>query len=62
VGLAPTTLARWRSSASGDDQRRGPHTRPANAFSEAERANVVELASLPEHVSMAPCALVLDVN
>lgn len=59
VGLAPTTIARWRSRPPGTgDARRGPKTRPANALSDTERAEVIELMNIPEHSSMSPSTLV----
>ena len=58
VGLAPTTIARWRARPGAGDGRRGPKTKPANALSESERAEVVELMNTPEHSSMSPSTLV----
>jgi putative transposase len=59
VGLAPTTIARWRVRPAGTgDRRRGPKTKPAHALSDSERAEVVELMNTPEHSSMSPSTLV----
>ena len=43
VGLDTRTVQRWleRGTDGGDDRRRGPNTRPGNALSEAERAQVL---------------------
>lgn len=58
VGLAPTTLARWRANPDAEDRRRGPNSTPRNALSDAEVDEVVAVMNAPEHSSMSPCALV----
>lgn len=58
VGLAPTTINRWRLRPGAEDARRGPKTKPRNALSEQERAEVVEVMNAPEHSSMSPDVLV----
>ncbi|MFV8751695.1 hypothetical protein ACNOYE_14215 [Nannocystaceae bacterium ST9] len=59
VGLASTTIARWRVLPPGmGDGRRGPKTKPANSMSDVERAEVIELMNTPEYSSMSPCTLV----
>ena len=58
VGLAPTTINRWRANPDVEDARRGPKTKPRNALSEDERDAVVAIMSAPEHSSMSPDALV----
>lgn len=58
VGLAPTTVARWRARPDVEDRRRGPNTRPRNSLSSSERENVVAVMNAPEHSSMAPSTLV----
>ena len=58
VGLAPTTIARWRAKPGSEDGRRGPLTKPSNALSDQERAEVVSLMNDPEHSSMSPSTLV----
>jgi putative transposase len=58
VGLAPTTIARWRARLGAGDGRRGPKTKAKNALSDTERAEVVELMNTPEHSSMSPSTLV----
>jgi putative transposase len=58
VGLAPTTIKRWRANPDAEDARRGPVTRPRNALSERERADVVAMMNAPEHSSMSPDTLV----
>ncbi len=58
VGLAPTTIKRWRAAPDTQDRRRGPKTKPKNALSEQERASVASLMNAPEHSSMTPDTLV----
>lgn len=54
VGLASRTLERWREADVGDDGRAGPRTRPANAFTPAERAKVLEVVNSPEYRDLPP--------
>lgn len=58
IGLAPTTVARWRASPDGDDARRGPIAKPSNALTDAEEREAIELMNAPEHSSMSPDTLV----
>lgn len=58
VGIAPTTLARWRANPTAEDGRRGPNSTPRNALSEAEVNDVVAVMNAPEYSSMSPCVLV----
>jgi transposase InsO family protein len=58
AGLDPRTVERWRKRPDGDDLRRGPKTRPANALTVAEEAQIVELATAPEFVGLSPHQLV----
>lgn len=58
VGLASTTVARWRAAPATDDRRRGPKTTPRNALTAEERAEVVAVMSAPENSSMSPDSLV----
>ena len=58
VGIAPTTLGRWRAAPNVEDGRRGPRTKSRNALSEQERTNIVEIMNAPEHSSMSPDTLV----
>ena len=41
AGLDTRTVERWRQRPDGDDLRRGPKTRPANALTAAEEAKIV---------------------
>lgn len=58
AGLDTRTIERWRKRPDGDDLRRGPNTRPANALTDDEEAKIVELATAPEFVGMSPHQLV----
>lgn len=58
VGLAPTTIARWRAQPEAEDGRRGPIATPSNALSDEERTEVVALMNAPEYSSMSPITLV----
>jgi putative transposase len=54
VGLTARTLQRWRGADVGDDQRTGPRTHSANAFTAAERAKVLQVVNSPEFRNLAP--------
>jgi transposase InsO family protein len=58
AGLDTRTIERWRKRPDGDDLRRGPKTRPANALTADEEARIVELATAPEFVGLSPHQLV----
>ena len=60
VGLTPRTLERWRSVNVGDDRRVGPHSRPANALTDAERARVLEIVNSASYRNEAPSQIVPD--
>lgn len=54
IGLAPTTVARWKASPDADDARRGPITKPSNALTAAEEHEAIAMMNAPEHSSMSP--------
>ncbi len=54
VGLAHRTVERWRAAKTGDDERAGPRTVPANAFTPAERAKLLEVVNSPEYRDLPP--------
>ncbi len=58
LGLAATTILRWRKSASGDDQRAGPRTEPSNKLSTAEHQKPLQTACSPEFRDMSPNQIV----
>jgi transposase InsO family protein len=58
VGVDARTVQRWRAKPGGDDQRRGPKTRPGNKLTDAEEAELVALLTAPEFVGLSPHQLV----
>jgi transposase InsO family protein len=54
LGLAERTAQRWRGAGVGDDGRAGPRTRPANAFTAAERTKVLEVVNSLEYRDLPP--------
>jgi transposase InsO family protein len=58
LGLDARTVQRWQARPDGDDLRRGPKTRPANALTAAEEAKVIEFATAPEFVGLSPHELI----
>lgn len=60
IDLDVRTVQRWRERGEdgGDDLRRGPNTRPANALSEEERAKVLAIARSAEFRDTTPKTIV----
>jgi len=58
LGISMRTLQRWEAESCREDGRCGPHGKPANALSEAERALVVAVANCPPFRDLAPCQIV----
>lgn len=58
IGLDERTVQRWRQQPAGDDQRRGPKTRPGNALTVAEEAELVALVTSKEFGGLSPHQLV----
>lgn len=54
LGLTERCMQRWRGADVGDDGRAGPRTSPANAFTAAERAKVLEVVNSPEYCDLPP--------
>ena len=54
MGFDARPLQRWRVNKVDDDQRAGPKTRPKNALSEQERANVLNIVNSEEYRSKSP--------
>jgi putative transposase len=54
------TVQRWllQGPDGGEDRRHGPHATPANKLSDDERQQIVELATSPEFVDLAPHQIV----
>lgn len=58
AGIDERTVQRWRSSKTGEDQRRGPKTAPHNRLSEQERREVLEVVTSPEFRNLSPKQIV----
>jgi len=58
IGLAATTLQRWRGSGIDGDRRAGPKTTPTNKLSEEERQLVIETACGTEFRDLSPSQIV----
>jgi len=58
LGISMRTLQRWEASACREDLRCGPHGRPENALSEAERALVVAVATSRTFRDLPACQIV----
>jgi transposase-like protein len=54
LGLDVRTVQRWRRDPNGDDQRRGPHSRPGNALTAQEQKDLLETLNAPEFVDLCP--------
>ncbi len=54
LGLTERCMQRWRSVDVGDDRRAGPKTRPANAFTTAERVKMLEVVNSPKYCNPPP--------
>lgn len=58
ANLSTRTYERWRADPDSDDGRHGPNTRPPNALTDQERADVLVLANRPEHRDLSPKQIV----
>jgi len=58
VGIDERTIQRWRAQPDGDDDRRGPHSKPDNALSAKEEAEIIALVTSKEFVGLSPHQLV----
>ena len=58
LGLTERTVQRWRAADVGDDERAGPRTRPANALTPTERANILAVVNEPENRDLSPKQIV----
>ena len=56
--LSERTLQRWRAQGTGCDRRKGPDTLPAHTLDEAERAELIRVATSPEFRELAPAQIV----
>lgn len=58
VGVSARTVERWRREPEGTDQRSGPRTRPCNALTPAEEAQLVTVMTSPRYRHLSPKQLV----
>ncbi|WP_145198147.1 DDE-type integrase/transposase/recombinase [Planctomycetes bacterium Poly30] len=58
LGIAATTLQRWRRLGIGDDRRAGPKSTPTNKLSDPEREMVIETCCGPEFMDLSPKQIV----
>ena len=58
IDLSVRTVLRWRASKTGDDMRMGPKTVPANALSEAEQQEVLQVINSEEFRELSPKQIV----
>ncbi len=56
LDLQIRTIERWEQTP--QDGRQGPHSRPANALSQEERALIIETANSSEYANLPPCQIV----
>ena len=58
LGVSVRTIQRWRLGGGGEDGRQGPRTEPGNKLSEAERQEVLDVATSPEFRDESPKQIV----
>ena len=58
LGVSVRTIQRWRTQGGGEDERRGPRSEPGNKLSEAERREVLDVATSPEYRDLSPKQIV----
>ena len=58
LGASVRTIQRWRLKGGGEDERQGPRTEPGNKLSEAERQEVLDVATSPEFRDESPKQIV----
>jgi putative transposase len=58
VGIDERTIQRWRARPAGDDERRGPNSKPDNALSAKEEAKIIALVTSKEFVDLSPHQLI----
>lgn len=56
IGVTTKTVERWETRP--EDGRKGPLTKPANAFTAEERSRVLEIANSPAYANLAPGQIV----
>ena len=58
IDLDPRTVQRWKAQGVGRDRRAGPNTKPKNALSDEERAEVLDLVNSPPYRDKSPNQIV----
>lgn len=58
VGISVRTLQRWQNESGGTDDRQGPKTPVAHAFTIEEKDEIIRLVNLPENRNLYPEVLV----
>jgi putative transposase len=58
LGVSIRTIQRWRLQGGGEDERQGPRREPANKLSEAERQEVLAVATSAEFRDQSPKQIV----
>jgi putative transposase len=58
LGLSARTIIRWRQEGTGQDQRKGPSTAPANKLGEQERQEILGVSSSVPFRDLSPKQIV----
>ena len=58
LGISVRTLERWEKEPGGEGKRRGPKGKPAHAFTEEEKEQVVAVVNAAEYRDMPPSQIV----
>ena len=56
LNISLRTIERWEKNL--EDRRRGPHTMPSNALTDAERTRILQVANSVEYANLPPCQIV----
>jgi transposase InsO family protein len=54
LGIDARTIQRWGAAPDGNDERRGPKVKPANALTPAEEEDLLALLNSAEYVDLTP--------
>jgi putative transposase len=58
LGISTRTLERWRKHPEKHDMRKGPHCKPANSLSDAEKQTILETANSERFKDKPPAQIV----
>ena len=58
LGLSARTVERWRQTPSAADARQGPHHRPANSLTHAERVGILAVVTSAPYRDLSPHQIV----